>query len=326
MGSIFKVFGMLCLGVISITRAATFFPHYGKAYVSETTFLKVVLRESAIPFMGGLKPESVKGEIVLKDIDFAYPSRPHTLVMQGFNLEIKQGQQVALVGPSGSGKSTIVCLLERFYHPVKGQILLDGVDLEQMDPFWLHRQIGLVGQEPVLFSGTIRYNIAYAVGLENTTQEAIEQAAKLANAHSFIMDLPDKYDTLLGEKVVSLSGGQKQRIAIARALLQDPKILLLDEATSALDTESEALVQAALDTLMKGRTTICIAHRLITVIHLDVICVMVKGVMKEKGTHAELIQIPNGIYRRLAEKQMVLVEEKVQDVEDVLGVLEDEMH
>ncbi|KAL9653070.1 hypothetical protein ABK040_006289 [Willaertia magna] len=323
LGSIFKVFGMLFLGVVALTKAATFFPHYGKAFVSETTLLKVIMRKPMIPFKGGVQPDRVLGNIVVDNVTFSYPSRPNTVVMKDFSLEIKQGQSVALVGPSGSGKSTIVGLLERFYAPNKGKIYLDGVDIETIDPMWLHRNIGIVSQEPVLFACTIRENIAYAIGIENTTQEQIENAAKQANAHNFVCDLPDGYNTMLGEKGVSLSGGQKQRIAIARALLQNPKILLLDEATSALDTESEALVQAALDELMKGRTTICIAHRLTTVINSDVICVLVKGVMKEKGRHEELIKIPNGIYRKLAEKQMVLVEEKVDDVEDVMDVLVD---
>ncbi|EFC43039.1 predicted protein [Naegleria gruberi] len=326
LGSIFKVFGMLYLGVISLTRSATFYPHYGKAFVSETTLLKVVLRKPDIPFMGGVQPENIEGNIVIDNVDFAYPSRPNTLVMKDFSLDIKKGQTIALVGPSGSGKSTIVGLLERFYKPVKGKIYLDGVDLETIDPMYLHKVIGIVGQEPVLFAGSIKYNIAYSIGLENCTPEQIENAAKQANAHNFIMDLPDKYETQLGEKGVSLSGGQKQRIAIARALLQNPKILLLDEATSALDTESESLVQAALDQLMKGRTTICIAHRLTTVINSDVICVLVKGVMKEKGKHSELVKIPNGIYRNLAEKQMVITEEQVNDVEDVMDVLVDDDH
>ncbi|EFC39644.1 abc transporter B family protein [Naegleria gruberi] len=283
--------------------------------------------------MGGKKIEQVKGDIEITGVDFAYPSRPNTNVMTDFSLDIKSGQQIALVGPSGSGKSTIVGLLEKFYTPNKGTIKIDGVDVAELDPMWLHRNcLGIVSQEPVLFAGTIKYNIAYALLGPNdsvesgkvVTMEQVENAAKRANAHSFIMDLPEKYDTILGEKGVSLSGGQKQRIAIARALLQDPKILLLDEATSALDTESERLVQAALDELMKGRTTICIAHRLTTVINSDVICVLVKGVMKEKGTHSELIKIPQGIYRNLAEKQMIFTEEKVEDVEDVMDVLVDD--
>ena len=320
-GSIIKVFGMLFLGVISITRAATFFPHYGKAFVSETTFLKVYCRKPAIPFKGGVQPERLIGNIRVENVDFAYPSRPNTIVMKDFSLEIQQGQSVALVGPSGSGKSTIVGLIERFYSPNKGKIYLDGVDIETIDPQWLHRNIAIVSQEPILFATTIRENIAYAVGIENVTQDDVEQAAKKANAHNFVMDLPQGYNTMLGEKGVSLSGGQKQRIAIARALLQDPKLLLLDEATSALDTESESLVQAALDKLMEGRTSICIAHRLTTVLNSNVICVLVKGVMKEKGTHDELIRIPNGIYRKLAEKQMIFAEEKVDDVEEVMDVL-----
>jgi len=264
------------------------------------------------------------GNIRVENVEFSYPSRPNTVVMKDFSLEIKQGQAVALVGPSGSGKSTIVGLIERFYSPNKGKIYLDGVDIETIDPVWLHKNIAIVSQEPILFAMNIRENIAYAVGIENVTQEQIENAAKQANAHNFIMDLPEKYETMLGEKGVSLSGGQKQRIAISRALLQDPKLLLLDEATSALDTESESLVQAALDKLMEGRTSICIAHRLTTVINSDVICVLAKGVMMEKGRHEELVKIPNGIYRMLAEKQMLVVEEEVDDVEEVMDVLVEE--
>ena len=207
--------------------------------------------------------------------------------------------------------------MERFYSPLAGEILVDGNDISQLDPMWLHRNLGYVGQEPVLFSGSIKYNIAYARGLDNCSMEQIEDAAKQANAHQFIMDLPDKYDTVLGEKGVSLSGGQKQRIAIARALLQNPKVLLLDEATSALDSESERLVQQALDVLMKGRTTICIAHRLTTIINSDIICVLVKGVLEEKGNHSELIRLPNGIYKSLIEKQMVFNEEHSKNHETV---------
>lgn len=318
-GSIFKVFGMMFLGIVALIRSATFFPRYGKAYASETTFLKVVLRKPAIPFKGGKNLEKVEGEIVLQDVDFAYPSRPNINVMTNFNLHIRSGQTIALVGPSGSGKSTIVGLLERFYTPNKGSISIDGVDISELDPMWLHRHcLGIVSQEPVLFAGSIKYNIAYALlgpnedinNFKSVTMEQIESVAKRANAHNFIMELPDKYDTPLGEKGVSLSGGQKQRIAIARALLQDPKILLLDEATSALDTESERLVQAALDELMKGRTTICIAHRLTTIVNADVICVLVRGALVEQGTHQDLIQIKDGVYRNLAQKQMMIAAEQ----------------
>ncbi|KAG2373980.1 hypothetical protein C9374_011645 [Naegleria lovaniensis] len=320
LGSIFKVFGMMFVGVVAMIRAATFFPHYGKAYASETTLLKVLLRDPAIPLSGGKTIEHIEGNIRFENVEFSYPSRSNVIVMKDFNLEIKKGQTVALVGPSGSGKSTLVGLLERFYTPNKGRVFLDNIDIQELDPTWLHHNIGIVSQEPVLFSGSIKYNIAYALGLENVTQEQVESAAKQANAHNFIIDLPNGYETILGEKGVSLSGGQKQRIAIARALLQNPK--MLDEATSALDSESERLVQAALDVLMKGRTTICIAHRLTTVINSDLICVMVKGILREKGSHSQLIQIKGGIYRNLAAKQMMLAEEHVSIDRDELDIEE----
>ncbi|KAF0979512.1 hypothetical protein FDP41_001490 [Naegleria fowleri] len=215
-------------------------------------------------------------------------------VLKDFSLEITPGQAVALVGPSGSGKSTIVGLVEKFYEPAKGKVYIDGVDISEIDPMWLHRNVGIVTQEPVLFATSIYNNIAYAVGEQNVTPQQVEEAARAANC------------------------GQKQRIAIARALVQNPQILLLDEATSALDTESEALVQAALDHLMKGRTTICIAHRLSTVKNADKICVLAKGVLKETGTHDELMKIENGIYKGLAEKQMLFSHN--EDLEDVMDI------
>ena len=323
-GDMFKVFGLMLMGVLGLTQAATFLPELAKARMSQVALLKVLRRSPQIPFKGGKTLDKVTGNISIRNVDFIYPSRPNVTVLKDFSLDIKPGQSVALVGPSGSGKSTIVGLLERFYIPEKGEIFIDGVDIAELDPMWLHRAVGIVTQEPVLFACTIRENIAYAVGIENVTQEQIEEAAKKSNAHNFIVDLPDGYNTLLGEKGVSMSGGQKQRIAIARALIQDPQILLLDEATSALDTESESLVQAALDVLMKGRTTICIAHRLSTVRNADVICVLAKGVLKEKGKHEELLQIPNGVYKKLAEKQMMFgrSESKV-DLEDVLDVIQE---
>ncbi|KAF0980793.1 hypothetical protein FDP41_013276 [Naegleria fowleri] len=303
-GDMFKVFGLMLMGVLGLSQAFTFFPELTKARMSQETLLKVIKRQPEIPFKGGKTLDKIEGNISIRNVDFVYPSRPNIVVLKNFSLDIKPGQAVALVGPSGSGKSTIVGLLERFYTPKSGQIFIDGVDIADLDPMWLHRNVGIVTQEPVLFATTIKENIAYAVGMEKVTMQQIEEAAKAANCHNFIMDLPEGYNTMLGEKGVSLSGGQKQRIAIARALLQNPSVLLLDEATSALDTESEALVQAALDHLMKGRTTICIAHRLATVKNSDVICVLAKGVLVEKGKHEELLQIENGVYRKLAEKQM----------------------
>ncbi|KAG2379229.1 hypothetical protein C9374_007368 [Naegleria lovaniensis] len=286
--------------IFSISQTFILLPDVSKAIISQRTLLLVIKRQPAIPFKGGKSLGQEVGKIEFKNVKFSYPSRPNVTVLKDFSLDIRMGQSIALVGPSGSGKSTIVGLLERFYDPEEGSVFIDGVDIKDIDPAWLHKN------EPILFATTIRENIAYAVGNENVSDEQIEQAAKAANCHNFIMDLPNGYHTLLGEKGISLSGGQKQRVAIARALLQNPKILLLDEATSALDSESEALVQAALETLMKGRTSVSIAHRLSTIQNCDVIYVLVKGEIKEKGTHAELIATDDGIYRKLAEKQTVL--------------------
>jgi ATP-binding cassette subfamily B (MDR/TAP) protein 1 len=215
---------------------------------------------------------------------------------------------VALVGPSGSGKSTVIQILERFYDPLKGTVMIDDVDIKDFDLKWLRRNIGLVSQEPILFSGTIVENIL--LGNPEASMEEVEKAAKLANAYDFIMNQPDGFKTLVGEIGTQLSGGQKQRIAIARAILKNPKILLLDEATSALDTESERLVQNALDNLMQGRTTIIIAHRLSTIRNANVIYVMLNGKIVEQGTHHQLLEL-NGVYTSLAAQQLADMEEKI---------------
>ena len=193
----------------------------------------------------GISPDHVEGKVEFKDVAFTYPSRPDVLVLENFSVEANVGKTLALVGPSGCGKSTTVQLIQRFYDVDEGTVLLDGKDLRHLNLRWLRRHIGVVSQEPVLFGTTIAENIRY--GREGVTQEEVVAAAKAANAHDFIMSLPDKYETLVGERGAQMSGGQKQRIAIARALVRDPKILLLDEATSALDAESEAIVQDALD-------------------------------------------------------------------------------
>ena len=207
-------------------------------------------------------------------------------------------QTIALVGESGSGKSTVISLLERFYDPNSGRILLDGVDIKTFRLSWLRQQMGLVGQEPILFNESIRSNIAY--GKEGgATEDEIISAAKAANAHSFIISLPDGYDTSVGERGTQLSGGQKQRIAIARAMLKNPKILLLDEATSALDAESERIVQEALDRVSVNRTTVVVAHRLTTIRGADTIAVIKNGAVAEKGRHDELMRITDGVYASL---------------------------
>jgi len=221
-------------------------------------------------------------------------------VCNGYNLEIAAGTTVALVGASGSGKSTAIQLVERFYDPDSGSVTLDGVDLKKLNVRWLRQQIGLVGQEPVLFAGTISENIAN--GKPGSTRAEVEAAAKMANAFDFIQEFAAKFDTDVGEKGGQLSGGQKQRIAIARAIIKNPSVLLLDEATSALDTESERIVQAALDNLRvtQRRTTIVIAHRLSTIRNADKIAVVDKGKIVEEGTHDELLDKgPEGRYYNL---------------------------
>ncbi|UPR04558.1 ABC transporter [Chloropicon primus] len=262
---------------------------------------------------GGLKPsqEDTKGKLELEDIKFAYPTRPDAVVFDDFGLTIEPGQTLALVGESGSGKSTITQLLQRFYDPNQGRILLDGTDLKDLNVKWLRQNVGIVSQEPQLFTGTIAENIGYgatASGKEASLED-IQEAAKQANAHNFIMEFNKGYDTEVGFGGSQMSGGQKQRIAIARALVKKPTILLLDEATSALDNKSELVVQEALDKLVEGdksnRTTIIIAHRLSTIRTADVIGYVEGGKIVEKGTHEELIKMEGGHYRELVEKQEV---------------------
>jgi len=256
----------------------------------------------------GLTIPKIQGKINFKNVSFTYPSRQDALVLKKFKLEILPGQTIALVGPSGSGKSTIIQLIERFYDPEQGEVLLDDTNIREFDLKWYRRNIGLVSQEPILFSGTITENILF--GKPEATYQEVEEAAKMANAYDFILAQPKGFSTKVGEKGTQLSGGQKQRVAIARAILKDPKILLLDEATSALDTESESLVQDALDKLMRGRTTIIIAHRLSTVRNADSICVMLKGKIVERGTHEQLLEL-NGVYASLVSKQLASNEDKI---------------
>lgn len=240
------------------------------------------------------------GEIHVQDVVFAYPSAPNHLVCKGYTLQIKAGQMCALCGPSGSGKSTIIQLVERFYDPQSGTVMLDGVDLRSLNVRWLRQQLSLVGQEPVLFVGSVFENIAY--GKEGATQADVEEAARLANAHSFIIEnLGDGYNTEVGMRGGKLSGGQKQRVAIARAIIKKPAVLLLDEATSALDNESERIVQAALDEVMAKlqRTTIVIAHRLSTIRDAHKIAVVSDGAIVEEGTYDELMGA-GGVFSNLA--------------------------
>ncbi|XWS40815.1 hypothetical protein CRYUN_Cryun17cG0027900 [Craigia yunnanensis] len=255
--------------------------------------------------------DNVLGEVDFKEVEFAYPSRPESIVFKDFCLKIPAGKTVALVGSSGSGKSTVISLLQRFYDPLGGDILLDGVSVNKLQLKWLRSQMGLVSQEPTLFATTIKENILF--GKEGAGMEEVIEAAKASNAHNFISQLPQGYDTQVGERGVQMSGGQKQRIAIARAMIKAPKILLLDEATSALDAESERIVQEALDRASVGRTTIIIAHRLSTIRHVDLIAVVQDGQVIETGSHDELMVNEKGFYPVLVQLQQTeqeLVQEK----------------
>jgi ATP-binding cassette subfamily B protein len=238
--------------------------------------------------------------VTFEAVTFHYPSRPAQAALSDFTLHVVPGETVAIVGPSGAGKSTVFQLLLRFYDPLSGQITLDGVATPQMDLHTLRERIGIVPQDAVIFSSSALENIRY--GEPTATDDEVKAAAVAAFAHEFIMALPEGYDTFLGERGVRLSGGQRQRIAIARAMLKNPPLLLLDEATSALDAESERMVQAALESAMRGRTTLVIAHRLATVQQADRILVLDHGRLVEQGSHAELVAL-GGIYARLAELQ-----------------------
>lgn len=263
----------------------------------------------------GLAPESCRGEIELENVELYYPSRPRKRVLDGLSLKIEPGTVVALVGQSGGGKSSIVSLIQHLYEPNSGRVMLDGQEVHQISPQWLYKHLSVVSQQPNLFGRSIKRNIIY--GLEGTddepTQEEIEQAAKLANAHEFIEQMPNKYDTEVGERGVQLSGGQRQRIAIARALVRKPRVLLLDESTSNLDAHSEFLVQQAIDNMLgRGKSTenganmtvVIVAHRLSTVKNADRIFVIQEGRVVEEGNHNELIRNPEGHYSLLVRRQM----------------------
>ena len=250
---------------------------------------------------GGKIKNIGEGEVKFNEVEFSYPARTDFLVLKKISFELKPRQSIAIVGSSGSGKSTIVQLLMRFYDISLGNILIDGLDIKEYDLYSLREQIGLVSQEPILISESIEDNIRYA--RPNASLEEVVAAAKKAYAHEFITSFPNQYKTLVGEKGVQLSGGQKQRVAIARAILKDPKILILDEATSALDSESEFLVQEALENLMKDKTTLIIAHRLSTVKKAHKILVLDNGHIVQSGSHEELIKDQTGFYKKLIEKQ-----------------------
>ena len=303
-GVVTTVFFAIIMGTFSIGMSSTSFQALATSRSSAYSVFEIIDRIPPIDSYSkrGKKRnnDNFKGRIEFKNVSFRYPSRPDVHISRDISLTIEPGTTVALVGPSGCGKSTVIQLIQRFYDPESGQVLVDGDDLRDLNIFWFRSLIGSVSQEPILFGTTIYENIRY--GYPSVTKEDIIASAKKANAHDFISKLPHGYETEVGEQGTQLSGGQKQRIAIARALVRNPRILLLDEATSALDTESEAIVQDALDKAREGRTTIAIAHRLSTIMNADKIIVVDQGTVQEEGTHSELIR-KNGIYAKLVEAQ-----------------------
>uniref|UniRef100_A0A8C3NLY3 Phosphatidylcholine translocator ABCB4 n=1 Tax=Geospiza parvula TaxID=87175 RepID=A0A8C3NLY3_GEOPR len=301
---VFLVFSAVVFGAMALGQTSSFAPDYAKAKISAAHLFQLFERVPSIDSYSeeGDKPETFEGNITIKDVAFNYPNRPEVKILQGLNLKVEKGQTLALVGSSGCGKSTVVQLLERFYDPLDGEMLFDGKSAKSLNIQWLRAQIGIVSQEPILFDCTIAENIAYGDNSRQVSFEEIVSAAKQANIHSFIDSLPDKYNTRVGDKGTQLSGGQKQRIAIARALVRRPQILLLDEATSALDTESEKIVQEALDKAREGRTCIVIAHRLSTIQNADKIVVLQNGRVTEQGTHQQLLA-EKGVYYSLVNVQ-----------------------
>uniref|UniRef100_A0A8C1KW97 ATP-binding cassette, sub-family B (MDR/TAP), member 5 n=1 Tax=Cyprinus carpio TaxID=7962 RepID=A0A8C1KW97_CYPCA len=300
-----RVFSVIVFAAMNIGQSSSFAPDFAKAKAAAGRILLLLEKKPAIDIYdeSGQRPTNFSGNIEFRDVQFSYPTRQNVKVLQGLNVSVCQGQTLALVGSSGCGKSTTIQLLERFYDPAAGQVFVDGNDSRSLNLAWLRTQMGLVSQEPILFDCTIAENIQYGDNSRVVSQEEIEEAAKKANIHNFILGLPEKYNTRVGDKGAQLSGGQKQRIAIARALVRNPKLLLLDEATSALDTESEKIVQKALDDARHGRTCIVIAHRLSTIYNADIIVVVQNGKVTEQGTHAQLMA-KQGAYYALVNAQV----------------------
>ncbi|KAI0346005.1 P-loop containing nucleoside triphosphate hydrolase protein [Trametopsis cervina] len=325
-GDVVNVFFAVLIGSFSLALLAPEMQAVTHARGAAAKLYQTIDRVPSIDSASGegLRPEKCVGEITFENVKFNYPSRPNVPIVKDLSITFPAGQTVALVGASGSGKSTVISLVERFYDPLSGVVKMDGIDVKTLNVQWLRSQIGLVSQEPTLFATTIAGNVAH--GLINTPYEhatdedkmkLIKEACVKANADGFISKLPLGYETLVGERGFLLSGGQKQRIAIARAIVSDPKVLLLDEATSALDTQSEGVVQNALDKAAAGRTTITIAHRLSTIKDANCIYVMGDGLVLESGTHNELLAQENGAYARLvnAQKLREARERTVQDDE-----------
>jgi len=302
--SVFKVAEALILGTMMVGQATAFAPNYNKAVLAAARVFRLLDRKPLIDSRGqsGLRLNRLAGNVEFKKATFRYPTRPQVRVLRDLDLSVTSGQRIALVGPSGCGKSTCIQLLQRFYDLKNGELTLDGLDIESLNVDHIRGQLGIVSQEPVLFDRTIAENIMYGDNERKVSMDEVVEAAKMANIHTFIAQLPQGYETRVGEKGTQLSGGQKQRVAIARALVRNPSILLLDEATSALDTESEKIVQEALDKAQEGRTSITIAHRLSTVQNMDKILVISHGRVTEQGTHSQLLA-QRGLYAKLWSKQ-----------------------
>jgi len=327
-GDVLTVFFSVVIGAMGLGQATPAVNAFSQARGAAPKVFEIIDRKPEIDnfSMEGevLDSENVRGDIEFRDVDFTYSSRQDELILDKMSLSVEKGQTLALVGPSGCGKSTTIQLVERFYEAIGGSVLLDGNDVRTINVQSLRAQIGLVSQMPTLFAASIRENIELGAGFEIATDdngekyfkrrevtfEQVQTAAKQANAHDFISKLPEGYDTMLGQRGALLSGGQKQRVAIARALIRNPRILLLDEATSALDSKSERVVQEALETAAKGRTTIVIAHRLSTIRNADKIAVVEKGRVVEIGSHDELVKIEGGKYKASVELQKLLQEEE----------------
>ncbi|XP_028289549.1 bile salt export pump-like [Parambassis ranga] len=312
-GGLIQVFFGVLIAAMNLAQASTCLEAFASGRAAAKSIFDTIDREPKIDCLSeeGYKLDKVKGDIEFLNVSFYYPTRPEVKILDSLSMQIKAGETTAFVGPSGSGKSTTIQLIQRFYDPTDGMVSLDGHDIRTLNVPWLRSLIGIVEQEPALFATTIAENIRY--GRPGVAMEDIIQATKEANAYSFIMALPKKFDTLVGEAGSQMSGGQKQRITIARALIRNPKILLLDMATSALDNESEAVVQDALNKVCRGRTTISVAHRLSTIRNVDVIVEFERGQAVERGTHRELME-KQGIYFNLVTLQNQSLFDTADDV------------
>lgn len=300
---VIKVFVVLVVTANSVAETVSLAPEIIRGGDAISSVFSILDRSTEIesddPEAETVK--TVRGDIELQHVDFCYPSRPELNVFKDLSLRVRAGRSQALVGASGSGKSSIISLILRFYDPTAGKVMIDGKDIRRLNLKSLRVKIGLVQQEPALFGATILENIAY--GKEGATEGEVIEAARAAHVHGFVSGLPDGYKTQVGERGIQLSGGQKQRIAIARAILKDPAILLLDEATSALDAESECVLQERIERLMRGRTTVIVAHRLSTIRLVDCIGVVQDGRIIEQGSHSELVSTSEGAYSRLLQLQ-----------------------